>query len=157
MKYLNHSSLFTLIFFLCQVTFAQNLKNQRTKKKYSIGLWPELGGYVFKISEEGLHGCVSEIQDQGRTSWLAVKEVISASSNHSIEGANFTDWRLPTIEEQYQMYLQKDMIGGFAKDYYWSTGESNSNEAHWQDFDSGFQEKAPPRASTYSIRSVREF
>ncbi|MAJ52367.1 MAG: hypothetical protein CMB82_12265 [Flammeovirgaceae bacterium] len=157
MKYLNHSLLFILLFLFCQVSFAQNLKNQRTEKKYTIGFWPELGGYVFKISEGGAHGCVVEMQDQGKTSWLAAKEVISDSLNHSIEGAKFTDWRLPTNEEQHKIYSQKRMIGGFVKNYYWSTGENNTDEAYWQDFNSGFQEKAPPRASTYSVRSVREF
>ena len=116
-----------------------------------------MGVTYYKISEGGAHGWIAEIQDQGKTSWLGAKEAISDGSNHSIEGAKFMDWRLLTKEEQHQMYLQKDLIGGFAKDYYWSTSENDKKEAYWQDFNSGFQEKAPPRASSYSIRSVREF
>ena len=157
MKYLNLSILLFWSLLLGHSTFGQNAKNQRIDKNYSIGFWPELGGYVFKISEGGAHGWIAEIQDQGKTSWLGAKEAISDGSNYSIEGAKFIDWRLPTKEEQHQMYLQKDLIGGFAKDYYWSTAENNNDEAYWQDFNNGFQEKAPPRASAYSIRSVREF
>ena len=32
---------------------------------YTIGSWPELGGYVFWVSADGKHGLVSETQDQG--------------------------------------------------------------------------------------------
>ena len=157
MKYLNHSTFLFGLLLLGHLTVAQKPTIQRTDRSYSIGLQPELGGYVFKISEGGVHGWVAEIQDQGKASWLAAKEAIEDRSSHSVNGRKFRDWRLPTHEEQHQMYLQKDLIGGFAKDYYWSTAENNNDEAYWQDFNNGFQEKVPPRASAYSIRSVREF
>ena len=35
-------------------------------------------------------------------------------------------WRLPTRIELLLMYENKDMVGGFASSYYWSSSESGS-------------------------------
>jgi hypothetical protein len=75
-------------------------------------LWPELGGYVFWISADGKHGLVAETQDQGiSTTWYESQNVISDLSNHSVNGQNFRDWRLPTKYELNEMYLQGAVIG----------------------------------------------
>ena len=95
-----------------------------TSKIYTIGHWPELGGYVFRISADGRHGLVAETQDQSASStcYLA-QDVISNPLNHSTNGQKFMDWRLPTKYELNEMYLQKGAIGGFASNYYWSSTE----------------------------------
>ena len=98
MKYLNLLMLLFWSLLFGHSTFGQNAQKQRLDKNYSIGFWPELGGYVFKISEGGAHIWIAEMQDQGKTSWLSAKEAISNGSNHSIEGAKFMDWRLLTKE-----------------------------------------------------------
>ncbi len=33
------------------------------------------------------------------------------------------NWRLPSLEELNEMYLNQDKIGGFTKNYYWSKSE----------------------------------
>ena len=48
-------------------------------------------------------------------------------------------WRLPTRVELLLMYENKDVVGGFASDYYWSSTENNSNFAWLQDIDNGKQ------------------
>ena len=48
-------------------------------------------------------------------------------------------WRLPTRVELLLMYENKDVVGGFANDYYWSSTESSSNYAWLQDFKYGNQ------------------
>ncbi|MDG1104829.1 MAG: hypothetical protein P8N26_01570 [Cyclobacteriaceae bacterium] len=98
MEYLNLLILLLWSLLFGHSTFGQNAQNQRLDKNYSIGFWPELGGYVFKISKGGAHVWRAEIQDQGKTSWLGAKEAISDGSNHSIECAKFMDWRLLTKE-----------------------------------------------------------
>jgi hypothetical protein len=94
---------------------------------YTIGLWPELGGYVFWVSEDGKHGLVAETQDQGIHDWYEAQSLISNPSNHSVNGQKFRDWRMPTKFELNEMYLQKEAIGGFAGGpfpSYWSSAES---------------------------------
>ena len=87
-----------------------NLQNQIDETVYTIGHWPELGGYVFMISADGKHGLVAEIEDQGVETWYNAQNLISNPSSHSIDGQNFTDWRLPTRYELAQMYSLKSEI-----------------------------------------------
>ena len=48
-------------------------------------------------------------------------------------------WRLPTKEELNEMYRNKDKLGAFTLDNYWSSSE-NTNYYSWsQDFSSGIQ------------------
>ena len=128
-----------------------------TSKIYTIGHWPELGGYVFRISADGTHGLVAETQDQSTSSsWYSAQDAISNPLNHSTNGQKFMDWRLPTKYELNEMYLQKGAIGGFADDYYWgSTEVDTANAWRWKflnGFRSGFD-----KGYFYYVRSVRAF
>ena len=48
-------------------------------------------------------------------------------------------WRLPTKDELNLIYENKDRVGGFADDYYWSSTEGNNNYAWKQSFYNGKQ------------------
>ena len=48
-------------------------------------------------------------------------------------------WRLPTKDELYMLYKNKEEIGGFAIDFYWSSSEYDFNLAWTQYFSSGAQ------------------
>ena len=129
-----------------------------TEPTYTIGLWPELGGYVFWVSANGKHGLVAETQDQGTaTIWYEAQNLISNPSNHSVNGQKFRDWRLPTKYELNEMYLQQLAVGGFAFNFfYWSSTEYDSLNACIQIFFNGVQfdnNKGYPGA----VRSVRAF
>ena len=50
-----------------------------------------------------------------------------------------TGWRLPTKDELYMIYKNKEEIGGFANNYYWSSTEYDNYDAWEQDFGFGFQ------------------
>ena len=65
-------------------------------------------------------------------------------------------WRLPTKEELNTLYLNKDKIGVFANNIYWSsTEDENDNNYVWhQSFDNGFQ-YGTGKGATYYVRSVR--
>lgn len=67
---------------------------------------------------------------------------ISASSlcNNSISG-DFTDWRLPTIDELATIYSNKNLIGKFRSFWYWSSNYSGSSFGGYYglDFSDGSQ------------------
>ena len=124
---------------------------------YTIGLWPELGGYVFRISADGRHGLVAETQNQSAsTTWYIAQDIISAPANHSANGQKFMDWRLPTRYELNEMYTQRVAIGGFASSVYWSSTEEDTDFALNQNFLIGFQYNAN-KSSTGYVRAVRAF
>jgi hypothetical protein len=128
-----------------------------SSRTYTIGLWPELGGHVFWVSADGKHGLVAETQDQGiSTTWYESQNVISDLSNHSVNGQNFRDWRLPTKYELNEMYLQGAAIGGFANNYYWSSTESDFPTAWLQEFITGGT-LGLNKVNPFYVRAVRAF
>jgi hypothetical protein len=128
-----------------------------SSKIYTIGFWPELGGYVFRISADGRHGLVAETQDQSTSStWYDAQDVISNPVNHSTNGQKFMDWRLPTKYELNEMYLQKEAIGGYAVYPYWSSTDFGAGLAWLQNFDDGSSYFNAQNHSFY-VRAVRAF
>jgi hypothetical protein len=127
---------------------------------YTIGSYPELGGYVFYVTPNGMHGLVAETKDQYTStptcSWYAAQDEISKPANHSAYGQKFTDWRLPTKYELNLMYNAKSDIGGFANFDYWSSTEVASNDAWFQDFLYGGQNPSN-KDSPFCVRAIRAF
>jgi len=125
--------------------------------KYEIGLNNDLGGYVFYVAPDGLHGLVAATQDQSAGGyWNDAFSLVNNSANHNAVGANFTDWRLPTKDELNMMYLKKDAIGGFTIDVYWSSTGSGSYVAWGQGFGNGIQ-FGTNNPGTGRVRAVRAF
>ena len=125
---------------------------------YTIGLWPELGGYVFWVSADGKHGLVAETQDQGYGSWYEAQNLISNPANHSVDGQKFRDWRMPTRFELNEMYVQRVAIGGFDIFDYWSSTEDYYASAWGQRFSSsGVQDYFNKDFFNFDVRSVRAF
>jgi hypothetical protein len=126
---------------------------------YTIGSWPELGGYVFWVSADGKHGLVAEIQDQGLATWYGAKNIISDPTNHSADGQKYRDWRLPTKYELNEMYSSSSAIGSFGTKTYWTSIRSGSTTAWRQNFLSGiqFNTTAYTINDFFFIRSIREF
>ena len=65
-------------------------------------------------------------------------------------------WRLPTKEELNLMYKNKDIVGGFTYDYYWSSSEYDASSAWIQYFNNGNQYTSIKYYPTY-VRCVRSF
>jgi hypothetical protein len=63
-------------------------------------------------------------------------------------------WRLPTKDELDTMYINKDKIGGFSNNFYWSSKESENYLACYQYFSNGFQNFLN-KSSTFFVRAVR--
>lgn len=153
---------------LMSVPFALHAKTAEsvTEQVYSIGHWPELGGYVFKISSDGKHGLVAELQDQGVVSWYGAQDFISNPINHSPDGSKFFDWRLPTKYELNEMYAFSAPIGSigtsFGTNTYWTETLSFANEgatAWRQNFDTGLQYNSTlfTLSDFFFVRAIREF
>ena len=64
-------------------------------------------------------------------------------------------WRIPTKDELNVMYKNKDRIGGFAGNRYWSSTESNSYLSWGQYFYGGDQVDFNKRSNVY-VRAVKE-
>jgi hypothetical protein len=65
-------------------------------------------------------------------------------------------WRLPTIQELRIMYQDKDSIGGFSSEFYWSSFAWDLNrDVKWiQSFNDGGQEY-DAKTKRYRVRAVR--
>ena len=128
-----------------------------TAASYTIGLHPELGGYVFDLSADGKHGLVAETKDQSiSVNWYEAQNQIGIPANHSNNGQKFRDWRMPTKFELNAMLGQAPAIGGFENNVYWSSSESDYNKAWSQVFFNGF-ETGTSKNSNFFVRSVRAF
>ena len=130
-----------------------------TGQVYTIGLWPELGGYVFRISADGKHGLVAETFDQAYIiPWYYAQDFISNPANHSSDGAKFMDWRLPTKYELMEIFTQRSNIGSFGDRGYWSSTELNYANAWGYMFsDSNPYDYSTGKSTTYYVRAVRAF
>ena len=131
---------------------------------YSVGDIAQ-GGIVFYVSPDGKNGLVAATIDQSTYSnWYNAQDYISNTSNHTIEGQKFRDWRLPTKHELNEMYLNIGQgnalglgnIGGFASNYYWSSSEYNYYIAWGQIFSSGIQ-YGNDKDNPNNVRAVRAF
>jgi hypothetical protein len=69
--------------------------------------------------------------------------------------ANLGDgWRLPTKDELNLIYENKNVVGGFANIYYWSSTEIVGNDAWDQNFNDGGQYYSNKGNPNY-VRAVR--
>ncbi|MEI7423303.1 MAG: polysaccharide lyase family 8 super-sandwich domain-containing protein [Prolixibacteraceae bacterium] len=69
----------------------------------------------------------------------------------------YGDWYLPSKAELNILYQQKDMIGGFDKDMYWSSTELNVGFAWGQNFSGYGGQYNQNKSSAYAVRCVRKF
>ena len=68
----------------------------------------------------------------------------------------YSDWFLPSKDELNQMYNQRNTIGGFTSNYYWSSTQSSSTYAYYQNFSSGSQSTAD-KDYGYYVRCIRRY
>jgi hypothetical protein len=66
-------------------------------------------------------------------------------------------WRLPTKKEITNMYKNKDKIGGFVNNLYWSSEECGSDCAWTMSFHNGIQSPHTKLSLELYFRAVRDF
>ena len=69
----------------------------------------------------------------------------------------YTDWFLPSIMELNELYQNKDIIGGFANQIYWSSSEFSSSHAMTLYFNPGTIFEEIMKISPRPVRPVRAF
>ncbi|MCH3916109.1 MAG: chitobiase/beta-hexosaminidase C-terminal domain-containing protein [Spirochaetia bacterium] len=68
----------------------------------------------------------------------------------------YRDWFLPSRDELYEMYRQRNSIGGFRSDWYWSSSQSSDCSAYSVDFYDGSKVDSHRGSNNY-VRAVRAF
>ena len=142
------------------------------------------GGIIFYIDGTGQHGLISATSDVSGGEWGCAGTSIPGTSTAIGAGQSNTtailslcsetdiatkicnemvlngydDWFLPSKDELNQMYLQKNVIGGFAAySAYWSSSEYNYDFAWGLDITTGLQhyyyKSYSPMDFTRAIRS----
>ena len=140
------------------------------------------GGIIFYIDGTGLHGLISATSDQGHVSWGCQGTLIGgtgtaigtgqANTTAIVNGCTtvgiaaqicdalvlngYSDWFLPSKDELNQMYIQRNVIGGFTNQIYWSSSEYDATRAWGQFFTIGNQVTDLKDDLSY-VRAVRAF
>lgn len=81
----------------------------------------------------------------------------AAGIARAYKGGGYDDWYLPSEMELYYVWENKDTIGGFAEDSYWSSTEYNSSFAFDLVFGSGLDVDGSSKLATLRVRAVRSF
>ena len=82
----------------------------------------------------------------------------AAGLARAYNGGGYTDWYLPSKEELYKLFLNKDAIGGFEYNIYWSSTEDELKYeyAWYQSFSNGLQQSDNKMFPAY-VRAIRAF
>ena len=131
--------------------------------------YAELGGYVIEVSDGGTRGLVVAAQDQGNDKdWNDISyNLLNKAVNHTTDGAQFKDWRLPTkweLEVMHTLYnaslCEICNIDGMYLDgtvYASSTENSSDSEEVWVlNFAYG-RSFLTDKSNTNTVRAVRTF
>ena len=150
---------------------------------YKIGDTGPNGGKVFYISQDGSSGLEAALTDAGTAQWgcygtttgatgIAIgtgqsnTNAINAKCGKSTAAylASIYTWPngktggfLPSKDELNELYDHKDVVGGFANFYYWSSSEGNSISAWDQFFNYGVQNNYLKDYTPLRVRAVRAF
>jgi hypothetical protein len=75
----------------------------------------------------------------------------------TVGGVLVDDWYLPSLDELNEMYIRRASIGGFADYYYWSSTDSDSNNARRQYFPGGENSTGSGKTAPLYVRPIRAF
>lgn len=159
-------------------------KDHKTTDNAGIGVGGEFGGgIIFYVDGSGQHGLIASTQDfDSRIKWADSSYKTNAvftevgrgldntSAIVSTQGPGdyaaslcdqmvlqgYNDWFLPSKNELNLLYQQKNFIGGFANDYYWSSSEHDSLNAWYLYFPYGSQYYTK-KDSAARVRPIRVF
>lgn len=71
-------------------------------------------------------------------------------------GGGYGDWYLPSIYELKLLFMQKNVVGGFLPEFYWSSSEKDSDNAYSQNFGSDLQINGF-KSNPFRMRAIRAF
>jgi len=140
------------------------------------------GGIVFYVDASGQHGLMAAEADMAAIPWSNGTSILTGAnsatdglSNTTLLnstygqtsfyaarickeyfGGGISGWFLPSKDQLNQLYLQKNIIGGFSNSNYWSSTEADTNNAWVQDFGAGSQGTSIKTVGV-AIRAIRSF
>jgi hypothetical protein len=108
----------------------------------SAGSAPAIGGGNANTNAMAAGGCTSGAAVSARAYGTATAPAGS--------------WFLPSLAELNVLYVQKDVVGGFATGEYWSSSQEDAFIAWAQNFGNGAQDSVT-KGLTRNVRPVRAF
>ena len=80
-------------------------------------------------------------------------------ANYSVvsNGVHYGDWYLPSKEELNLLYIQKNVVGGFTNDIYYSSTETSDTNVWYQSFTDGTSTNGLKNITTAYVRAIRAF
>jgi hypothetical protein len=81
---------------------------------------------------------------------------IAAKLCADLTSEGYSDWYLPSRDELNKLYLNKDAIGSFSGNNYWTSSEVSSTLTISQSFSSGIQYNTN-KGGSYCVRAIRSF
>jgi hypothetical protein len=172
------------LFLLCSILFITACSKKKTDEPKPVMGTTYHGGIVFYIDNTGLHGLVAATADLGTgSSWGCYGSAVAGADGTAMGTGNqntidiakgcaeagtaakvcsdyvsggFSDWYLPSKDELNLMFQQKNAIGGFRLDSYWSSSEFSANQAWLQSFNTGVAYSTNKDYGT-NVRPVRAF
>ena len=153
---------------------------------YAVGDRGPAGGVVFYVTNGGLNGLEAAPADQDGGSgveWGCYGTSIAGADGTAVgtgaqntadilagctesgtaaeiaaeyEYGGYGDWFLPSKDELDELYQNRDVVGGFANNSYWSSTEDDSYGAWAQYFYNGYQ-NYNDKNDTLRVRAVRAF
>jgi len=156
----------------------------KTEVPIEIGI-NKYGGIIFYVDDIGQHGLVCAPPNQTEAEWGCYVKKITGADGFAIGTGNqntidivndcpddgtaakicydlvlsgYDDWYLPSIGELGLMYtfLKTNGLGGFVDDSYWSSTQSDFNEAWMQHFFDGSL-YSNNKDNKYRVRAIRAF
>ena len=111
------------------------------------------GGIILELDENAEHGLIAAKKDLDDYDWFDAKQKCE-----ELELNGYDDWQLPNKDELDILYKSKDIVGGFASDYYWSSTDSGDfYYAFCNNFFNGNAEYNTSKFKRCGVRAVRAF
>ncbi len=150
---------------------------------YAKGDTGPAGGIVFYVTDGGLHGLEAAPNDSPSALWGCrgtringadgtaigtgqqnTADILAGCSKSPIAADVFTTaingflgWFLTSKDELSELYLNKDVVGGFLTSGYWSSSEVDGKRAWGQGFGDGSQYNNLGKNHQGRVRAIRAF
>ncbi|MCT4614685.1 MAG: DUF1566 domain-containing protein [Marinifilaceae bacterium] len=137
-----------------ELTKRNNAKTQTTKattptsQNSENNLNQNSSLYEFKINNVSYHIIRKDLD--GNINWMRAKRFC-----RRLKAAGYEDWYLPSKSELKAIYENKEFLGGFKYEWYWSSTQYTSGSAWKINFENGEVQKHGMMGE-YKVRCIRE-